>query len=217
MDILTFFAHLISAIAWPCTVLVCALVFKKPIESLFLKLIELTNLIDLKFGKVQVKLQGAPEYLRNARRWLPPPQVEIQEPKEVVLNLPTKGRPKPTVTSERPITLPMEESLRKETGTMPEAALDPEVQFDVGWTQLGREAVVRAKQAGGKRIRKVDTAIEYLAEKDLLTQDFLDTFDRVYSVHKHSSSPLDPMLALEFSKTCERLVEYLRQIYVPSR
>ena len=211
MDTLTFISNLVKFLVWPVVVFVLALVFRRRLEGL------LDRLVELKFHKVSVKLEGAPEALKTARRKLQLPEVQLYQATERILISPVASGKEVTVVHDRqePFLLDATEAPKRVSLDVAPIS-DPSVEFELAWRELQADLLEKARQFGASRLRKADSAAIYLEEKDAVPHAFLAAFAQVRAVYeaakRHPDSPIDAKLASEFKRTCEKLRQYLTQV-----
>jgi hypothetical protein len=199
-------------LAWPITAIILVALFRTRVEDL------LGRLIELKFGKLTVKLDGATELLKQAREGLHPPRVDLPLAEERLVEPPAKRPSSLQIVRENRGPVELEATAAGPKNDLAEfrAEPDPSIQFETAWQKLNRELLQKARAAGARQVRNADSAVVHLVEGRLLSQQFLSAFVQVQAVYKaakrHATSPIAPRLAREFAYTCDRLMEHLAQV-----
>ncbi len=208
MDLFTFISSLVKSLAWPVTIVILTLLFRARLGEI------LDRLIEFKFYRVSLKLSGAAENLKNARRELPPPQVDLYQLTE--RNLPSPVTSPKRIRDQQEIFQLDASETTKAVSSDNASNLDPSVVFEVSWGAIESELLTKARSFGGKRLRKAESAAQYLVHLNALPTGFERAFAQVRAVYvaakRHPNVPIESDLAKEFKRTCDQLRLYLDQI-----
>jgi hypothetical protein len=152
--------------------------------------------------------------LKEARRELHFPNVNLPPAKEVQIQPPPKNRPRKIIRENPdPVEVKATTPADRDKSVRPESDSDPNVKFEAAWQSLEGELVRKARAMGFKRVKKPRTAVLHLMESGLVPDQFQSVWERVIAVYeaakRYPNRPIDQALASEFKRTCDILLEYL--------
>jgi hypothetical protein len=203
-------ASLVQSLAWPIAIVFVALLFREKLSTI------LDRVLEARYGKFTLKLRGADQLLKAAKRGLQPPTLEIGPSSERQISAPPAG--KRQIVSREPLEPLAVEVKPEDPGPPDEAArnLDPGIRIELAWQKLARNVLAAARGTGLKRTRSLQAALSHLLAKQLVPSAFQDAFENVKATYKaiqmHPGAEVDEMLARDFVAACERLEAHLRQI-----
>jgi len=211
---LSLIASLAQTLAWPTVTLAIVILLRRNVAHI------LDRILEAKVGKfITLKLQGAEQLLKESRRELHPPLVNLESVSERQLTAPPNGR-KQIIARDQlaPLTL-----TEVSGNTLVEPALtgaDPAVEVEMAWKNLKRQILLAARENGLKGARSPGPAITHLVENGLIPTQFQEAFEKVQAVYKaiqrYPGLPIDQALAKEFLTSCSRLLLHVAQILTRS-
>jgi hypothetical protein len=211
MNLYGFIASLIHSVAWPVAALATVILLRKNIAPIF------DRLLEARFGKyLTLKLQSATSLLRDARRELSRPELNVEPATERQIEPPNKAIPHISLReqlSPLPLSVAVSRSGFFPAGT--EQILDPALRVKSSWNDLTTQIVSTARAMGLKGVRSPRKAVAYLVETSLVSQQFQESFENVELVYGsvlRQQSAIDHTLAREFTNACTELGQYLMQI-----
>ena len=211
MNYLGLIASLVQSLAWPIAIVLVAMLFREKLSTI------LDRVLEARYGKFAVKLQGADQLLKAAKQKLQPPMTEIGQLGERRISAPPTGRRK--IVAQEPLEpLAIDDVTPEAPGASDEAArnLSPVIRIELAWQKLTRNVLAKARGTGLKKTRSLQAALSHLAAKQLVPSAFEDAFDEVKATYKaiqvYPGAPVDEMLARDFLAACERLEAHLTEI-----
>jgi hypothetical protein len=208
---LEFIAALVHSVAWPVTVIVLAFLFRQKLATIP------DRILEAKFGKFTLKLQGADQLLKAAKRELQPPKIEVGLPTERHISPPPTGK-RQIISRVSPETLPVTEVRADDLGSSVSAVklLDPSIRIDLAWNRLTRDVLAAARGTGMKGTRSLRAAISHLVAHGLVPSAFEDAFENVKAtynaIQRNPNAEVDEALAQDFLAACEQMDMHATQI-----
>ena len=179
----------------------------------------LDRILEARYGKFTLKLRGADQLLKAAKRELQPPTIEIGLPSDRQIAAPAAS--KRQVVAREPLEpLPVTEVTPYDLETRSDELrnLDPGLQIELTWHKLTRDVLAAARGTGLKRTRSLHAALSHLVAKGLVPSAFEDAFENVRitykAIQREGSGQVDEALARDFLAACERLDAHTTQILV---
>ncbi|MGA3133456.1 MAG: hypothetical protein ABSD59_21900 [Terracidiphilus sp.] len=214
MNGLSLVASLVQTLAWPIITLVIVILLRKNVAHI------LDRILEIRAGKLfTLKLQGAEQLLKESRRELHPPLVNLESATERQLAAPPNSK-KQMIGREQLAPLTLTEVSVKTPDEHAFAGVDPAVEVEMVWKDLRRQILKAARENGLKGARSLGPAITHLIEKGLIPAQFQEAFEKVQAVYKaiqrYPGLPIDQTLAKEFLTSCSRLQLHVAQILTHS-